>query len=69
MMGRLDSVQDKHFYSFYLDSHMPQTHLLRGIDRALDLGDLRQHLAPFYSPIGRSSIDPEFMIRMLIVGY
>jgi transposase len=69
MMGQLDSGQDKLFYSFYLDNHVPHTHLLRGIDRALDLGDLRQHLAPFYSPIGRPSIDPEFMIRMLIVGY
>jgi transposase len=47
---------------------VPRTHLLRGIDQALDLGDL-QHLAPFYSPIGRPSIDLEFMIRMLIVGY
>jgi len=48
---------------------VPRTHLLRGIEQALDLGDLRQHLAPFYSPIGRPSIDPELMIRMLIVGY
>jgi hypothetical protein len=67
MMGQLDCGQDKLFYSFNLDNHVPHTHLLRGIDRALDLSDLRQHLAPFYSPIGRASIDPEFMIRMLIV--
>jgi len=65
MMGQLDSGQDKLFYSFSLDNHVPRTHLLRGIDQALDLGDLRQHLAPFYSPIGRPSIDPELMIRML----
>jgi transposase len=69
MMGRLDSGQDKLFYSFNLDSHVPQSHLLRGIDHFLDLRDLRQHLAPFYSPMGRPSIDPELMIRMLIVGY
>jgi transposase len=69
MMGQLDTGQDKLFYSFNIDSHVPQTHLLRGIDQALDLGDLRQHLAPFYSPIGRPSIDPELMIRMLIAGY
>ena len=69
MMGRLDSGQDKLFYSFNLDNHVPQSHLLRGIDRFLDLRDLRQHLAPFYSPMGRPSIDPELMIRMLIVGY
>ena len=51
--GQLDCGQDKLFYSFNLDNHVPRTHLLRGIDRALDLGDLRQHLMPFYSPIGR----------------
>jgi hypothetical protein len=51
MMGQLDSGQDKLFYSFNLDNHVPHTHLLRGIDRALDLGDLREHLPPFYSPI------------------
>jgi transposase len=48
---------------------VPADHLLRKIDRFLDLGTLRQGLAPFYSPIGRPSIDPELMIRMLIVGY
>ncbi|MGF6543341.1 transposase [Paraburkholderia youngii] len=69
MMGRLDSGQNKLFYSFNLDNHVPQSHLLRGIDRFLDLRDLRQHLAPFYSSMGRPSIDPELMIRMLIVGY
>jgi transposase len=69
MMGHLGGGQDKLFYSFNLDSHIPREHLLRGIDYFLDLRDLRQHLAPFYSPMGRPSIDPELMIRMLIVGY
>jgi transposase len=69
MMGQLGSGQDKLFYSFNLDNHVPREHLLRGIDHFLDLRDLRQHLAPFYSPMGRPSIDPELMIRMLIVGY
>ena len=69
MMGRLDSGQDKLFYSFNLDNHVPREPLLRGIDHFLNLRDLRQHLAPFYRPMGRPSIDPEFMIRMLIVGY
>ena len=57
------------FYSFNLDDHVPADHLLRGIDRCLDLGELRRHLAPFYSHTGRPSIDPELMVRMLIVGY
>ena len=48
---------------------MPADHLLRRIDSFLDLGDVRQHLKPFYSSIGRPSIDPELMIRMLLVGY
>ncbi|OAJ52844.1 transposase [Paraburkholderia ginsengiterrae] len=69
MMGQLGSGQDKLFYSFNLDNHVPREHLLRGVDHFLDLRDLRQHLAPFYSPMGRASIDPELMIRMLIVGY
>ncbi len=69
MMGRQSSGQDKLFYSFNLDTHVPPNHLLRGIDRFLDLGELHQHLAPHYSSTGRPSIDPELLIRMLIVGY
>ncbi len=69
MMGQQAGNQDRLFYSFNLDDHVPPDHLLRGIDRFLDLGELRQHLAPFYSNTGRPSIDPELMVRMLIVGY
>lgn len=69
MMGRQANGQDRLFYSFNLEDHVPQSHLLRGIDRCLDFGGLREHLAEHYSPIGRPSIDPELMLRMLIVGY
>ena len=69
MMGHQASGQKKLFYSFNLDDHVPAEHLLRGIDRFLDLGELRRHLAPFYSHTGRPSVDPELMVRMLIVGY
>jgi transposase len=69
MMGQQAAAQDRLFYSFNLDVHVPPDHLLRRIDRVLDLGDLRQHLAPFYSNTGRPSVDPELMIRMLIIGY
>ena len=69
MMGQRGSGQDRLFYSFNLDDHIPQDHLLRGINEFLDLSELRRHLAPFYSHTGRPSIDPELMIRMLIVGY
>jgi transposase len=69
MMGQHSGTQDRLFYSFNLDAHVPADHLLRGIDRFLDLTELRQHLAPFYSHTGRPSIDPELMVRMLLVGY
>jgi transposase len=69
MMGRQSGCQDRLFYSFNLDAYVPPDHLLRSIDRFLDLGGLRRHLAPFYSHTGRPSVDPELMIRMLIVGY
>jgi hypothetical protein len=57
------------FYDFCLDEHVPADHMLRGIDRHLDLAELRESLKPFYSQMGRPSVDPELMIRMLIVGY
>ena len=69
MMGQGSGGQKPLFYSFKLDDHVPADHLLRGIDRCLDLGDLRRQLAPFYSHTGRPSVDPELMMRMLIVGY
>lgn len=66
MMGQQGGSQDRLFYSFNLDDHVPRNHLLRGIDRFFDLGELRTHLAPFYSHTGRPSIDPELMMRMLM---
>ena len=69
MMGQHSGEQDKLFYSFNLENHVPQNHLLRGIDRFLDLSELREHLAQYCSHTGRPSIDPELMMRMLIIGY
>jgi transposase len=69
MMGQLPPPQSELFYDFCLEHHVPQDHLLRAIDAVLDLGGLREHLAPFYSTTGRPSVDPELMMRMLIVGY
>lgn len=69
MMGHRKADQNRLFYSFNLDDQTPQNHLLRGIDQCLDLSDLRKQLADHYSHTGRPSIDPELMIRMLIVGY
>jgi transposase len=52
-----------------LEEFVPQDHLLRAIDRYLDLTEFREHLKPFYSHLGHSSVDPELIIRMLIIGY
>ncbi|WP_374452205.1 transposase [Phenylobacterium sp.] len=69
MMGERRIDQAALFYEFSLERHVPADHMLRSIDRFVDLEGVRAHLAPFYSPIGRPSIDPELLIRMLIVGY
>src|SRR5881398_2306586 len=69
MMGERRVRQDALFYEFSLEQHVPERHLLRSIARFVALDGLRQGLAPFYSEMGRPSIDPELMIRMLIVGY
>ena len=69
MMGRLESVQDQFFYSFRLDDIVPADHLVRRIDAVLDLSWLHGELEPYYSHTGRPSIDPELMMRMLILGY
>ena len=69
MMGRLKSDQGQLFYEFRLGDAVPDDHLVRKIDAALDLSWLRTELAPHYSSMGRPSIDPELMIRMLVVGY
>ena len=69
MMGDRQVVQAALFYEFSLEDHVPASHMLRSIDRFVGLSELRAQLAPFYSSIGRPSIDPELLIRMLIVGY
>lgn len=69
MMGSLPAQQNTLFYDFCLERHISENHLLRHIDRFLDFDRIREHLEPFYSHTGRPSIDPELMIRMLLVGY
>src|SRR3982074_2784923 len=71
MMGRQTSDQSQLFYLFNLEARIPAGPLLRRINPVVTrvLADLREKLARFYSEIGRPSIDPELMIRMLIVGY
>src|ERR1700748_42585 len=69
MMGEPRSGQEALFYEFSLERHVPAEHLLRSIDRFVELEGIRCELAPVYSELGRASIDPELLIRMLIVGY
>jgi Transposase domain (DUF772) len=69
MMGERRVMQEALFYGFGLERHVPDNHLLCKIDRFVDLSEVRRHLEPYYSETGRPSIDPEVMIRMLIVGY
>jgi len=71
MMGRQDRDQGQLFYEFSLVEMMPSDHLLRRINvfATAVLADLHQQLKAFYSDIGRPSVDPELMIRMLLVGY
>src|SRR6267142_359294 len=69
MMGRSSQDQGQLFYSFNLEEVVPDDHLVRAIARVLDLSWVRAELAPHYSAIGRPSIDPVLMIRMLVVGY
>jgi transposase len=69
MMGDRQIDQAALFYEFSLERHVPADHMLRAIDRFVDLDGVRAHIAPFYSPIGRPSIDPELLIRMLLVAY
>ena len=69
MMGERMAGQESLFYGFSLEQHIPDKHLLRSIDRFVELSSIRQDLRDFYSSTGRPSVDPELMIRMLIVGY
>jgi transposase len=69
MMGHRQVEQAALFYEFSLERYIPADHLLRSIDRFVEFGELRRELSSFYSTMGRPSVDPELMIRMLIVGY
>ena len=68
MMG-VQEAPARLFYDFGLEGHVPVNHILRQIDRFLDVGAIRVQLKPFYSHLGRPSIDPELLVRMLVIGY
>jgi transposase len=68
MMGR-QSAQEQLFYEFRLEDHVPGNHLLRQLDAVLNVDRVRSFLAYRYSSTGRPSIDPELMLRILLIGY
>jgi transposase len=65
MMGERRVMQEALFYGFSLERHVPDNHLLRKIDRFVDLSEVRAHLGPYCSDVGRPSVDPELMIYCL----
>lgn len=69
MMGQRVIRQETLFYGFSLEDHVPADCLVRSIDRFVELSSIRRHLEPCYSTMGRHSIDPDLMIRMLLIGY
>ena len=68
MMGQHERTESL-FYYFRLEDQIPEDHLLRLIDQYVDLSFVRERLKPFYSSIGRPSIDPEVLLRLLLIGY
>ncbi|WP_227272266.1 transposase [Roseobacter weihaiensis] len=68
MMGRLEA-QENLFYRFQIEDYVPQTHLLHKIEWLLDFDAIRVELADLYSYTGRPSVDPELMLRILLIGY
>src|SRR5215469_16576401 len=57
------------FYYFRLEDQVPENHLLRLIDKHIDFGFVRERLKESYSDTGRPSIDPELLLRILLIGY
>ncbi len=68
MMGRQEAPAQL-FCGFDLERHVPVNHMLREIDLFFDCDGLRDALRPFYGHLGRPSIDPDLIIRMLVIGY
>ena len=68
MMGN-HSRSESLFYYFRLEDQVPENHLLRLIDRHVNFEFIRAKLTDSYSDAGRPSIDPELLLRMLLVGY
>ena len=69
MMGQHDRSEALFYYFFRLEDQIPETHLLRLIDKHISFGFVRQQLKDSYSEMGRPAIDPELLVRILLLGY
>ncbi len=68
MIGERQVRQEALFYGLRLQDHVPADHLLHAIDRFVELNDISRQHEPFYNRVGRPSVDPELMTRMLLIG-
>jgi transposase len=68
MMGQHDRSEAL-FYYFRLEDQVPETHLLRLIEKHISFAFVRKRLKASYSDTGRPSIDPELLLRILLIGY
>jgi transposase len=68
MMGQ-QCRSESRFYNFRIEDHVPESHLLRLIDQYVSFDFVREELKAFYSDTGRPSIDPECLLRILLIGY
>src|SRR5712671_6320507 len=68
MMGQHDRSEEL-FYYFRLEDQVPETHLLRLIEKHISFAFVREKLKASYSDTGRPSIDPELLLRILLIGY
>ncbi len=68
MMGQHDRSEAL-FYYFRLEDQVPETHLLRLIEKHISFAFVREKLKDSYSETGHPSIDPELLLRILLIGY
>ena len=68
MMGQ-QARSESLFYYFRIEDHIPENHLLRLIDKHISFDFVRERLKQSYSDLGRPSIDPELLLRILLIGY
>lgn len=69
MMGQQCRSESPPFYYFRIEDHVPEHHLLCAIDRYVNFDFVRQRLKAYYSDTRRPSIDPERLLRIMLIGH